>query len=177
MLAMNEQYLKGVGGSRTWLKGMVGLAGPYDFLPLTAPDLRDMFGPPEEFEKSQPIFYVDGNNPPLFLLHGEDDDQVWVKNTRNLAKAVKDAGGPVETVIYKEMSHRIIIGSLGPLLKGRSDVFENVVSFIKRVAEQAPATGPSGVQGQALKSEEPGVAPQPLGDAPTDAPRAIPPQP
>src|SRR3546814_9915209 len=35
MLALDEEFLKGVGGSRSWLRGMIGLAGPYDFMPIT----------------------------------------------------------------------------------------------------------------------------------------------
>src|SRR3546814_14017544 len=79
---------------------MIGLAGPYDFMPITAPDLRDLFAPVSRFAYTQPIFFVDGQNPPLFLVHGEDDDIISVDNTRKLAKAVEKAGGPVETLLY-----------------------------------------------------------------------------
>lgn len=134
MLALNETYLKGVGGSRRWLRGMIGLAGPYDFLPITDPDLRDIFGPPEKFDESQPIHFVDGDNPPLLLLHGEDDEAVWVKNTRNLALAVQKAGGSVETVIYPKLSHSRIIGVLGAPLRSFADVLQQTAQFINRYA-------------------------------------------
>lgn len=137
MLAMDPKYLAAVGGSRAWLRGMIGLAGPYDFLPITAPDLRDIFGPPENFEQSQPIFFADGRNPPLLLLHGEDDDVVWVKNSRNLAKAVANAGGAVETVIYPKMSHRWIIATLAAPLRGQSDVLDSISEFVNRRAQAA----------------------------------------
>src|SRR3546814_14262829 len=74
MLALDEEFLKGVGGSRSWLRGMIGLAGPYDFMPITAPELRDLFGPVSRFAYTQPIFFVAGQNPPLSLVHGEADD-------------------------------------------------------------------------------------------------------
>lgn len=160
MLALDEEFLKAVGGSRAWLKGMIGLAGPYDFLPLTDPDLRDIFGPPEAFEKSQPIYYVDGQNPPLLLLHGEDDDNVWIKNTRNLAAAVSRAGGPVETVIYPKMSHRFIIATLAAPLRGQSDVMENITEFVRRVsAAPASATDVTGLQTTPLPERQPLPAP------------------
>lgn len=144
MLALNGEYLKAVGGSRDWLKGMIGLAGPYDFMPITAPDLRDMFGPPERFADSQPIFFADGQNPPLLLMHGEDDEDVWIKNTRNLAKAVGDAGGPVETVIYPKMGHRWIIASISAPLRSRNDVIAHIREFVsRRAAEPARATTPA----------------------------------
>lgn len=144
MLAIDRKYLAEVGGSRQWLRGMIGLAGPYDFMPITAPDLRDLFGPPDQFEQSQPIFFVDGGNPPLLLIHGEDDDVVWVKNTRNLAQAVGNAGGAVETIIYPKLGHRLILANIARPLRGRSDVLDNISEFINRRAGQAPAQrGPS----------------------------------
>jgi acetyl esterase/lipase len=142
MLALNGEYLKAVGGSRSWLKGMIGLAGPYDFMPITAPDLRDMFGPPERFPDSQPIFFADGQNPPLLLMHGEDDEDVWVKNTRNLAKAVGEAGGGVETVIYPKLGHRWIIAAISAPLRSRNDVISHIREFVNRHAT-APAREPA----------------------------------
>jgi acetyl esterase/lipase len=112
LLALNNEYLKAVGMSQESLRGMIGLAGPYDFMPITDPDLRDMFYPPDKFELSQPVYFVDGRNPPLFLVHGEDDVDVWPKNTRNLAKAVADAGGAVETLIYTKLPHSCAIAVL-----------------------------------------------------------------
>jgi acetyl esterase/lipase len=142
MLALKEEYLQRAGGSRTWLRGMIGLAGPYDFMPITDPTLRDVFAPPEKFEQSQPILYVEGDNPPLLLLHGEDDENVWVKNTRNLAAAVKKAGGPIETVIYPKMSHRMILASLSKPLRGQTDVIEHVSEFVTRWSNTSRSTTP-----------------------------------
>ncbi len=140
LLALNPDYLKAAGGDRAWLRGMIGLAGPYDFMPITAPDMRDMFGPPERFELSQPITFVDGDNPPLLLLHGEDDQSVGVRNTRRLSAAVAKAGGPVETVIYPEMSHAWIVATLAAPLRGRSDVLKQVSDFVRRTLAAKPAS-------------------------------------
>jgi acetyl esterase/lipase len=137
MIALNEQYLQAVGGSRSWLRGMIGMAGPYDFLPITDPMLRDIFGPPERFELSQPVIYTDGRNPPLLLIHGEDDETVQVKNTRNLAASVSRAGGPVETLIYPKMSHQKLISSIGPYVRNQNDVLVNISVFIEKWSDTA----------------------------------------
>lgn len=148
MLALNETYLKAVGGSRAWLRGMIGLAGPYDFMPLTAPDLRDMFGPPDRYAFSQPILFVDGQNPPMLLLHADDDQVVLVKNTRNLAKAIAKAGGPVETLIYPKIScpafnsHSCILATIAAPLRRESDVLLGVSDFIKRRSSGAGVVNP-----------------------------------
>jgi dipeptidyl aminopeptidase/acylaminoacyl peptidase len=132
LLALDPSYLKEAGGDRAGLRGMIGLSGPYDFLPITAPDLRDIFGPPEHFAQSQPVNFCDGEHPPLLLLHGENDDTVYVRNTRNLAAAVARAGGAVETVIYPDMPHAWMIATLAAPLRGRSDVLEQVADFVRR---------------------------------------------
>jgi acetyl esterase/lipase len=144
LLALEPAYLAAAGGDRDRLRGMIGLAGAYDFLPLTAADLRDMFGPPERYELSQPISFADGQNPPLLLLHGEDDQTTRVSNTRNLADAVLRAGGPVETVIYPEMSHSWIIATLAAPLRGRTDVLERVADFVVRQSTGKPKLGITG---------------------------------
>lgn len=135
MLALNEKYLQAVGGSRAWLKGMIGLSGPYDFMPLTDPMLRDLFGPPTQFAASQPIAFVDGRNPPLLLMHGEDDEVVDIKNSRSLARAVEASGGAVETVFYPKMSHRLMLASLGPGMRRTNDVLSHIDAFVREWAD------------------------------------------
>lgn len=147
MLALKEEFLARAGGSRTWLRGMIGLSGPYDFLPIEDPQLRDVFAPPEKFEQSQPILFAEGDNPPVLLMHGEDDEIVWVKNSRNLAAAIKKAGGPIETVIYPKMGHRRMVASLAKPLRGQTDVIEHVAEFVTRwssVPRSAARPAPDG---------------------------------
>ena len=132
LLVLDPDYLRAAGGKRQWLRGMIGLAGPYDFLPLTSSELRDMFGPPDQFDKSQPIQYTDGHNPPMLLMHGEDDTDVQVKNTRNLAAAIIRAGGAVDTVIYPKMSNSKILATIGAPLRNTSDVLTNITEFVRK---------------------------------------------
>jgi acetyl esterase/lipase len=150
MLALDPQYLREAGSDRAALRGMVGLAGPYDFLPLTDPDLRDMFGPPERFPLSQPVSFADGDGPPLLLLHGADDRTVRPANTESLAAAVTRARGLVESHVYPGMDHAWIVAALSAPLRGRSDVLERVAAFVRRYAGGRPVTGiiPAGPEPQ-----------------------------
>ncbi len=143
MLATDESYLKAVGGSRQWLKGMIGLAGPYDFLPFTDDDIKDMFGPPDRYPATQPINHVDGQNPPMLLMHGDDDTAVFPKNTRNLANKIRAAGGPVETVFYPKLSHSWIVATLSTALQGQSDVMRYSKDFILRKSGLKPDVEPT----------------------------------
>ncbi|MDB5988055.1 MAG: alpha/beta hydrolase [Nevskia sp.] len=146
MLALNADYMKRAGGDRAWLRGMIGLAGAYDFLPLTDPDLRDLFGPPENFETTQPILFADGSNPPMLLMAGEDDNIVNVSNTNNLYDRIKRNNGTVEKVIYPKMSTHKIISSLATRLQSQSDVMKYVVSFVQRTTAAPPKQNNYGIQ-------------------------------
>ena len=56
MLSLNENYLNV--STRKSIKGGIGLAGPYDFLPYTEAYLPHVFGDEKDAAYSQPINYV-----------------------------------------------------------------------------------------------------------------------
>ena len=139
MLALNPEYLKAVGMSRSELKGVVGLAGPYNFLPITDPTLRVIFSPPEKFAQTQPVFWVDGQNPPMLLVSGRNDTVVPMSNTRDLAQRIKDGGGAVDTILYDDLSHGMIVASFGDsMFLKKVDVRHNVAKFIRSVTGLPP---------------------------------------
>jgi len=133
MLALDPDHLKAAGADRAWVRGVVGLAGPYDFLPITDPVLQTIFGPREQWPQTQPINHVDGKGPPMLLLHGDSDDVVLVKNTNNLYQRVLDSGGKAEKVIYPEMSHIKIIALLSARLPGHAELMGHITDFVERV--------------------------------------------
>lgn len=117
MLALDPRWLGEVGLSpRADLRGMVGLAGPYDFLPLDTIELEHIFAPGQPLRTTQPIEYVDGRNPPMLLLAGRRDTVVRPSNSLRLAARIREAGGPVEQRLYPGIGHDEIIGAFaGPL--------------------------------------------------------------
>ena len=82
LLATDGHWLHDAGLPPHALRGFVGLAGPYDFLPLTDPDFVDMFGhDPAGQLASQPVHFVDGDEPPMLLLQGRRTAS-WPRATR-----------------------------------------------------------------------------------------------
>jgi acetyl esterase/lipase len=146
MLALAPDYLHQVGADRAWIRGMIGLAGPYDFLPITDPTLRDLFGPPESFERTQPILNVDGHNPPLLLMHGEKDENIPVKNTVNLYDRVTHAGGYAQRVLYPKLNNRQIIEDIATRTQGYADVMNQVEDFTKKVVTGMPVAPPPAIE-------------------------------
>ena len=53
-----------------FVKGVVGLAGPYDFHPFTSDSARRAFGHVTPPEQTQPIRFVRGDAPPMLLITG-----------------------------------------------------------------------------------------------------------
>ncbi len=139
MLTLDPSYLRQAGVDRAAVRGMIGLAGPYDFLPLRDPALQDIFAPAGDLRLSQPITYVDGHNPPMLLIHGRDDRQVSPGNTARLAARVGQAGGPVSVRLYDRMSHVFAVANLAAPLRWRSDLPETIGDYVHQLSGPDPA--------------------------------------
>lgn len=134
LLALDERYLNAVGGTSRWLRGVIGLSGPYDFLPFTEKYLEDVFGPPAAFPDSQPIHFVRAGAPPAFLAHGLKDRRVRVANTERLAAALQALGNAVETRYYASADHAQVIVAFSPVAPHHFPVLGDVRAFIEENA-------------------------------------------
>jgi acetyl esterase/lipase len=132
LLALDKHYLEHYGLEPADLAGMIGLAGPYDFLPLKSDTLKIIFGPQAERWRSQPINFVDGDNPPLLLLYGNNDLTVWPKNSRNLAAKVEENGGNVELHAFKDYGHVAMVAKLAKPLRGEGELLKIIKAFVER---------------------------------------------
>jgi acetyl esterase/lipase len=81
MLASNPKYLRDAGGDLSWIKGVIGIAGPYDFLPMKDPDIIALFGG-ANIPETQPINFIDGKRPPMLLAAGTADETVSPGNSK-----------------------------------------------------------------------------------------------
>lgn len=119
--------------------GVVGLAGPYDFLPLTDADLQDMFATAADLRDTQPITYVHAGAAPMLLLHGDDDQTVKLRNTIHLAAALRAVSSPVEEIHYPGIDHVRMVAALAWPFRGRYRVLDDIARFVERLPEQPPA--------------------------------------
>jgi len=141
LLTLDRRYLD----TAADLAGMIGLAGAYDFLPLTEPDLQDLFGPRERYPETQPVHHARGDAPPLLLIHGRADDTVWPENSQSLATAVRAAGGTVETRFYDGVDHIDLVAAFSPWLRFRAPaVREDVADFVHAPPPADPAPTQAG---------------------------------
>lgn len=139
MLGVDRRWLGAVGmDPRRDLRGVIGLAGPYDFLPLHSDELKIIFGPPEARPDTQPINHVDGQAPPLLLMTDADDKVVDPGNTQRMAARVHDRGGQVEAVTFPGLSHSLVLGAVAPPLHFLAPVARRVRDFVAREAGANP---------------------------------------
>ncbi len=128
MLTFNEDYLP----PETYqsIKGFIGLAGPYDFLPFTEAYQKEVFGPVKNYPASQPVNFVQGTEPPLLLLYGNNDVTVKQVNIESLTRKVQQAGGCVETHVYGDLDHVELLGALSLLSQNREPVLADIIRFL-----------------------------------------------
>ena len=130
LLSFDEHYLAAAGGDSSWIRGFIGLAGPYDFLPLREEYVKAVFAP-SSYHDSQTINFIDGTEPPALLLHGLDDHTVWSTNSKSLALFIRNRGGRVEDHYYEGMTHGGIVASMTVYLRNRRPVLNQIEEFIR----------------------------------------------
>lgn len=129
LLTLDGRYFAAQGGAPA-LAGLIGLSGPYDFLPLVEDDVKDMFGPPERYPESQPINFVHAGAPPSLLIHGISDVTVWPKNSRNLATALEARGVRVRLELYPHVRHAGTVAPLAKLARHRAPTLAQIAEFV-----------------------------------------------
>jgi len=132
MLALDTRWLAEVGLSPSMFKGWIGLAGPYDFLPIENRDVRPVFFFPDSPPDSQPINHVSHDAPPSLLIASVDDNLVNpTRNTGGLAKKLRSAGVPAEEFYFTKTSHATLVASMSRPLRWLAPVLDRVTAFIE----------------------------------------------
>ncbi len=127
--ALEHQWLGRHGMSANDIAGVVGLSGPYDFHPFDSDSTIASFGDAQNPEATQPINHIRSDAPPMLLIHGDKDDLVKPRNTRELAKRIEAAGGNVTMHFYPEMEHNDPLISLAAPWRSNRDVDDIIAEF------------------------------------------------
>ena len=130
MLSIDPRWLAQVGLSPGRdIAGLIGIAGPYDYLPLRDETLKIIFGGADRPE-TQPIFHVGPGAPPALLTTGGRDRLVEPGNSTRLAARLVAAGNAATVKTYRRVGHYIIIAAVAPLLRVLVPVLRDVDAFI-----------------------------------------------
>ena len=141
MLACDPQWLAACGlDAHRDLAGLVGLAGPYDFLPIEGRVLQAIFGGPRRAE-TQPISFVTGKEVPALLITAQRDVLVEPGNSKRFAARMREMDGRVEERSYGRVNHFTLIGAFAPGLRFLAPVLRDVDAFIWRITGRPARAG------------------------------------
>ncbi|KQW45688.1 MULTISPECIES: alpha/beta hydrolase [unclassified Roseateles] len=141
MLALDPRWLAATGHAPRELAGFVGLAGPYDFLPIENPDAKPVFFHPDYPPGTQPLEHASAGAPRSFLAAAKSDKLVDPqRNTQALANKLQAAGVPVTVKFYDRVSHVTLIAAFGAPLRWLAPVLDDVAAFVNAAPAQSAAT-------------------------------------
>lgn len=110
LLGTDARYLSSAGIGVHDIAGVIGLSGPYDF-DITGKYVK-IFGPPSRWPDAQAVNFVDGDEPPFLLIHGERDRVVEAHDSVELAAKLKAQGEPVTLLLLPGASHFATVAGL-----------------------------------------------------------------
>jgi acetyl esterase/lipase len=131
LVTLDRQWLGREGLDANVIKGMIGLAGPYDFYPFTNVDAENALGSWSRPEETQAIHFVRDDAPPLLLLHGDADTKVRPRNSKVLAEAITGLGGKAGTHYYPGIDHSDIIMAVARPFRNKAPVANDIVEFMR----------------------------------------------
>lgn len=130
MLASEPKFIVARGGSLDWIRGVIGIAGPYNFLPMRDPIYVDMFHGTNNTD-SMPVHHVDGPRPPMLLISGSNDDTVALSNTNDMSARLQRFGSDVKVIFYKGVGHVGVILSLVRGFRHIAPLRQDMIEFIR----------------------------------------------
>ncbi|MBP0600143.1 alpha/beta hydrolase [Herbaspirillum sp. LeCh32-8] len=131
MVALDGRWLRAAGASPQQLRGWIGLAGPYDFLPIENPDVKPVFWFPDSPPDSQPIHHLSAAAPPALLIASHKDKLVEAdRNTGGLARLLREKDIPVAELYHDNTSHASLVLSLAKHFRGIAPTLDEVAAFI-----------------------------------------------
>ena len=139
MLALDPRWLGQQGLKPGMLRGWIGLAGPYDFLPVQNRTTQPVFSAPNTPPDSQPVSHVGTSSPPALLIAANDDNLVNpARNTGGMANRLRAAHVPVRELYYDGVTHTTLVASLSSTLHKLAPTLDAVEAFVRSDGGRKP---------------------------------------
>jgi len=134
MLGLDDRYLRAAGVEPSRIRGVVGLAGPYDFLPLRG-HRAEIFGAAADPQETQPSQFISPASPPMLLATGAEDAVVDPSDTETLARRLGEQGAKVEVKVYPGVGHNELMAAISRPFRDRAEVLQDVTEFMAEVTD------------------------------------------
>ncbi|WP_242443582.1 alpha/beta hydrolase [Sphingobium sp. LB126] len=130
MLAVDDRWL---GKDRQAVKGLVGIAGPYDFAPFDVPASKAAFGTWPRPADTQPVSWAGAGDPPALLLVGGSDGTVRARNSEALAARLRAGGVTVRIKRYPAIGHIGMVMAMARPFRYRARIVDDTATFARQV--------------------------------------------
>ena len=130
MLALDERYLRKVGGDASWIRGWIAISAPYE-LTMRVPVLHSIFSA-HSLQEWQPIQLVSARTPPALIVHGLDDNMVHPQEAVDFDAKLRALGVPMECRLYAGVGHVEAMFAMSLPLRASGHTLADVRQFIDR---------------------------------------------
>ena len=131
MVAFDPRWLQPYGLQPTQLRGFVGLAGPYNFLPIVDEGVKEVFDWPATPPDSQPINHVTKDSIPSLLIAARKDTFVYpTKNTEPMGAKLKSLGVDATVDLHDHVNHITLMGAMARPLRFLAPVDREFTDFV-----------------------------------------------
>ena len=113
----------------TAIKGVIGLAGPYSY-DFREYDSKIAFPADLKPEDVMPDSHVRADAPPHYLLTGENDTLVGIKNFLKMKRGLEARNIPLETGIIPKVNHYTMILAMASPLKWLGNTRQMVLDYM-----------------------------------------------
>jgi len=116
------------------VRAVIPISGPYDLDAMFSPDVEMLIQnafEPDQRSIASPVKYADPDDPPFFIIHGDEDSIVPVEQATLLTEVLHSEGVPVELVVVKNAGHGLepITGKISP---SGPQIFQQAVIFLNQ---------------------------------------------
>jgi acetyl esterase/lipase len=134
LAALDESWLGDLARPGGAIRGVVGIAGAYDWLPFTPGSSSDKYlGHTRPLSRTQPVTYARADAPPMLLLWGDADTLVYRRNIDGLCAALVAQQGVVSTKIYPGVDHSEIVMGLSRPYRDVAPTLADTLAFAREV--------------------------------------------
>ncbi len=142
MLALDSRWLAEQGRQPASLAGWIGVAGPYDFLPIRTLEVQPVFDHPNSRQDSQPMQHASSAQSRTLLVAPTQDERVDPqRNTVQLARRLTQAGGTVQLRLNAGVDHTSVLASIAWPLRRLAPLLNDIQAFIGAADEAARPHG------------------------------------
>jgi len=138
MLGLDKRWTRRIGLPDDTIDGVIGLAGPYDFLPLDNDNAKEAFGKVRPLAATQPVRFARKDAPPMLLMTGDKDETVGPESAQALFDALGAKGASARHVVLKDMDHSQILMTLAqPFEHFDARTKTQVLDFLREQVKRA----------------------------------------